>query len=335
MKMRNILLVASIAATVASHAQSAYTDGGALAREDSLMNAARGYADVGNFSEAINIYSKVPTERARIERTQAYLEMGNVVRALSDAKTMGKERDFGMKDDALLIEARCRERQGFTEAARRMYRRLTRRGHAEGMYYYAKHLHTIGHQTKAAEICQKAIKANRQLTPAHELMSDIETARGHRYQAMLPLYRYMLTASDYGRQAAAERLTRLWRRGGLGIDLLGRREAEEKYSEMMEKRIDSIRDSIRPKGDRSAEMIEALAERTDSLLAAMRETGEENLDFWQVEYADFLIEIHARGLTRPMIYFIMEPAYRAECLAWLSENAGYFSEFETWVNARL
>lgn len=330
-----LLLIAATTCTAWANAQDDYARGGTLAREDSLMNAAREMADMGNFSEAINIYSQVPTERARIERTQAYLEMGNVVRALSDAKLMGREKDFGLKDDALLIEARCRERQGFVEAARRMYRRLMRKGHAEGMYYYASHLHSIGHQAKAAEVCQKAIKANRQLTPAHELMADIETARGHRYQALLPLMRYMLTASDNGRQAAAERLMRLWRRGGLGIDILSKREAEEKYSEMMEKRIDAICDSIRPKGETSADKIDALAMRTDSLLAVMRETGEENLDFWQVEYADFLIEIHARGFTRPMIYFIMEPAYRAECLAWLSENAGYFLEFETWVNGRL
>lgn len=335
MTMKPTIFVAALAISISSAAQNDYTEGGILAREDSLMNVARGYADMGNFSEAINVYTKIPTERARIERTQAYLEMGNVVRALGDAKAMGKDKSFGLKDDALLIEARCRERQGFIEAARRMYRRLTRKGHAEGMYYYASHLHTIGHQDKAAEICKAAIKANRQLTPAHELLSEIETARGHRYQALLPLYRYMLTCSDEGRKTGSEQLTRLWRRGGLGIDLFGKRTAEEEYSEKMEATINTLCDSIRPASDKPIDMIEAIATRTDSLLSKMRDTGEENLDFWQVEYADFLIEVHARGYVRPMIYFIFEPAYRTEVLTWLSENAGYFQEFENWVNARL
>lgn len=329
-----MILGAALAASVAATAQTAFAQG-TLAREDSLMSAARAYADNGNYSEAINTYSKVPTERARVERTQAYLEMGNVVRALSDAKLMRKEKDFGLKDDALLIEARCRERQGFTAAAKRMYRRLTRNGHAEGMFYYASYLHTIGHQKRAADICQKAIKADGKLTPAHALLADIETARGHRYQAILTLYMYMLTASDYGREAAADKLIRLWRRGGLGIDLMNMREAEEPYSEMMEKRIDSLIVSVRPASDKPADMIEAMAVRTDSLFSAMRDTGEENLDFWQVQYADFLIEIHARGYVRPMTYFIFEPAYRTESLTWLSENAGLFEEFESWVNARL
>lgn len=331
---RIMILAACVAASLTAAAQTAYAHG-TLAREDSLMNVARAYADNGNYSEAINTYSQIPTERARIERTQAYLEMGNVVRALSDAKLMRRDKEFGLKDDALLIEARCRERQGFTAAARRMYRRLTRNGHAEGMYYYASYLHTIGHQAKASDICQKAIKADGRLTPAHALLADIETARGHRYQALLPLYAYMLTASDYGREAAADKLLRLWRRGGLGIDLLKMREDEEPYSEMMEKTIDSLIVSIRPEGDKPADLIEAIAARTDSLLSAMRDTGEENLDFWQVTYADFLIEVHARGYVKPMTYFIFEPAYRTESLTWLSENAGLFEAFGSWINARL
>lgn len=308
---------------------------GTLAREDSLMNVARTYADNGNFSEAINVYSQIPTERARIEMAQAYLEMGNVVRALSDAKLMRKEKDFSLKDDALLIEARCRERQGFIQAARRMYRRLTKHNHAEGMFYYATYLHTIGHQAKAAEICQKSIKADGKLTPAHALLSDIETARGHRYQALLPLYRYMLSASDFGRQEAAEKLIRLWRRGGMGLDIFKMRTAEEPYSEKMEKEIDALIADITPASDKPADMIAAIVLRTDSLFARMRDTGEENLDFYQVTYADFLIEVHAREFVTPMTYFIFEPAYRTECLTWLSENAGYFQTFESWINARL
>lgn len=330
-----IIATLALAPATISQAQSDYSKGGTLAREDSLMNAARGYTDMGNFSEAINVYGQVPTERARVERAQCYLEMGNVVRALDEAKMMRKEKDFGLKNDALLIEARCREKQGFTQAARRMYRKLTKAGHAEGMYYYANHLHTIGHQRQAAEVCMKSIRANRQLTPAHGLLAEIETARGHRYQALLPLYRYLLTSSDMGRESGADLLLRLWRRGGLGIDILGKQEPEEAYSQLMEKRIDTIIDSIAPQSNKAADVIEAMAIRTDSLFAEMRDTGEENLDFWQVEYADFLIEIHAREMTRAMVYFIFEPAHRTEVLTWLSENAGYFEEFESWVNARL
>ncbi len=334
MKRHVMTILASAAATIAM-AQGGPVSGGSLAQEDSLMNVARGYADMGNFSEAINVYSKIPTERARVERAAAFLEMGNVVRALSEAKAMGKEKDFSLKDDALLIEARCRERQGFIPAARRMYRRLARHNHAEGMYYFASHLHTIGHQTQAAELCQRAIRADRQLTPAHKLMSEIELARGHRYQSLLPLYRYMLSASDEGRKEAAQRLLRLWRRGGLGIDLFGKRMTEDKYSEEMEPQIDAIIAAIPASGDDHAAMIAAIAERTDSLLSKMRDTGEDNLDFWQVEYADFLIEIHARGYVRPMVYFLFEPLYKTEVLTWLSENAGDFEEFMEWMGGRL
>ncbi len=303
-------------------------------KNDSLMALAAKWRDATNYTEAINVYAQVKTDEARLAMADTYYEMGNIVAALDRAKWMIKDDKFELKDDARLIEARCRERQGFDSAAQRIYRKLARAGHAEASYYYASMMHKKGHLAKASALCQEAIRKQPSLTPAHLLLSETETMRGHRYQAMLPLMRYLLTASDEGRSQNAERIIEMWKKGWGGLDPLKTRQPEEVYSERMEIVIDSLSAAMKPKGSTPGDVIENLVERTDSLASYMRGTGEENLDFWQVTYADFLIELHARGYVRAMIYFIFNGTYKPEVLAWLSENAGYFEGFSVWLEGR-
>ncbi len=302
--------------------------------QDSLLSEAARWRDAANYTEAINLYSQVHSDEARLAIADTYLEMGNVVAALDRAKTMQKDDHFSLKPDARLIEARCRQRQGFDRAAQRIYAKLTRQGHPEAAFYYAAMMSNKGHHAKASRLCQKAIIKQPTLTPAHLLLAQTEMALGHRYQAMLPLMRYLLTASDEGRTQNAEQLLHLWRRGWGSLDILNKRQPEEPYSQAMEATIDSLIAAIPPAGQTPKDLIENIAIRTDSLASAMRSTGEENLDFFQVAYADLLIEIHARGYVRPMVYFIFNTIYHADVLTWLSENAGYFDEFRIWVEGR-
>ena len=301
---------------------------------DSLMSLAREWRDAGNYTEAISLYGRVKTDKARLEAADTYLEMGNVVAALERAKRMRKDDSFALKSDAMLIEARCRQRQGFDHAARMLYRKLARAGHAEAMFYYAAMLRARGSLPQAEHMCQRAIRADASLTPAHCLLSEVEEQMGHRYQALLSLMRYLLMASDQGREEHARRLPALWRRGSRGLDVLGRRKAEEPYSESMEAVIDSVA-LAEPQAEASPQgVMDALGRRTEALLGRMRDTGEDNLDFWQVSYADFLIEIYARGYTKAMVYFMFDQTYKPEVLLWLSENAGYFEDFRVWMEGR-
>lgn len=301
---------------------------------DSLMSLAREWRDAGNYTEAISLYGRVKTDKARLEAADTYLEMGNVVAALERAKRMRKDDSFALKSDAMLIEARCRQRQGFDRAARALYRKLARAGHAEAMFYYAAMLRAQGSLPQAEQMCKRAIRADASLTPAHCLLSVVEEQMGHRYQALLPLMRYLLQASDRGREEQARRLLTLWRKGGVGLDILGRREAEEPYSEGMEAVIDSIAMAESQAEASPRAVMDAMSRRTEALLERMRDTGEDNLDFWQVSYADFLIEVYARGYTKAMVYFMFDQTYKPEVLFWLSEHAGYFEDFRVWMEGR-
>lgn len=327
--MRNILTsMALIAISTAASAQQS------AAQTDSLMARAARWRDAANYTEAINLYSQVKTDEASLAIADTYLEMGNVVAALDRAKALQRDEAFALKDDARLIEARCRQRQGYDRAARRIYAKLTRQGHAEAAFYYADMMSQKGHFSIASSLCQTAIAKKPALTPAHLLLAQSEAALGHRYQALLSLMRYLLTASDDGRAQNADLLAQLWRKGWGGLDPLAKRTPEEPYSQQVEAAIDSLIAAIPTSGGSPADLIENIAERTDSLAAFLRATGEENLDFFQVAYADFLIEAHVRGFIRPMVYFFFTSLYHAEVLTWLSENAGYFNEFRLWVEGR-
>ena len=327
--MRNILTsMALIAISTAASAQQS------AAQTDSLMARAARWRDAANYTEAINLYSQVKTDEASLATADTYLEMGNVVAALDRAKALQRDEAFALKDDARLIEARCRQRQGYDRAARRIYAKLTRQGHAEAAFYYADMMSQKGHFSIASSLCQTAIAKKPALTPAHLLLAQSEAALGHRYQTLLPLMRYLLTASDDGRAQNADLLAQLWRKGWGGLDPLAKRTPEEPYSQQVEAAIDSLIAAIPTSGGSPADLIENIAERTDSLAAFLRATGEEDLDFFQVAYADFLIEAHVRGFIRPMVYFFFTSLYHAEVLTWLSENAGYFNEFRLWVEGR-
>lgn len=327
---RLLSLTLGLAAAAVAAAQPAAT----VAARDSLMAAAAAWRDAANYTEAINAYSRVPTAEARLAVADTYLEMGNVVAALERARLLRRDKSFPLREGAMLVEARCRLRQGFDGAAMRILRRLARAGNAEAMYYYARHLASGGHMVKATRMCQGALAADPSLVPAHLLLFEAEAALGHRYQALLPLTAYLLMASDEGRADNAPRLVEMWRRGWAGLDVLGRRTPQQPYSELMEQKMDSIGAAIPARGGDPAETLRALAARTDALLAAMRETGEENMDFWQVRYADFLIELHARGYVEAMTRFFFSGIYTADVLAWVSENAGYFDDFRVWLSGR-
>ncbi len=342
-----------------SLATSALSQSLTQAERDSLMDVAYQRRAVGAYTQALDIYGHLGGNRARLERAETYLELGieqtdsrplspaemgygtygkahNFTElALQEAKIMQKDATFPYQDEARLIEGRARNAQGFTTKAKRIYKKLAEKGNAEAMFYLSKQLYAEGHLQEAEYYAQKAIIKDPLLTPAHRLLSTIELSMGHRYQALLPIYRYLLTASDAGREESITQLRSLWRNEPWQFQLLGKRTDEEPYSEKMEKKIDEICAQFGDQPTEATAIIEQISQKTDSLLAHMRDTGEENLDFWQIAYADFLIEVHARGYVRALTYFIFDPVYNTQVLAWLADNTAYFNEFRMWMEGAL
>ena len=326
-----------------------------LSHADSLMIQAQQLRDAGTYTMALDVYGQISAsdphfEQSRVERAKTYYEMGNVNTALHEANILLKLKNFSLADDALLVVARCREVLGYARASRASYRKLLKHGHTEGMYYYAMSLFSHGHDDEARTICQQAIVTARAqtqrgentslaLAPAHQLLSSIEVASGHRYQALVALYRYILSCSDEGRVLGAKQLLTLWRREAQAIDLLRKRKPETDFSEKMEVVLSAICDtmpSVSPTkvGTLSADDLENIVAKTNAMASALRDMGEENLDFWQLNYGDLLVEMHARDYVRPMVYYMFEPVASATVLTWVNDNLALFREFSLWLEGR-
>lgn len=307
---------------------------------DSLMMQADMMRSAGSLAMAADLYSQIGTDRARVECASTLLEMGRVTDALREARVLLKLEGFTLKDDALLIVAQCRDAQGFDAASNRAYKKLVKNNHAEGAYFYALKLFRQGHDKKAEEMCQRAIRANKTLAPAHQLMASIQATAGQRYQALLPLYRYMLTSSDEGRRLGARQLLTLWRKEAQAIDILRHRRGGDPFSQRMEAVMTNICDTLPSTApdkvnELTAADVETLVAKTEALTDAMRELGEENLDFWQLYYADMLVEMNSRSYIRPMIYYMLEPVAKGTVLAWVNDNKALFQDFTVWLEGRI
>lgn len=304
------------------------------AERDSLMELAETRRYQERYDEAIGIYERLGGEAARLEMASTYLEKGKVLIALEQAKAMRHDDLFSRKDDALLIEAQCRQAQGFSKAANRIYRRLHKKGHAKGIYFYANKMYAEGHDRKAETLCQEAIRRDRSIAPAHRLMAAIEVSLGHRYRALLPLYFYMLTCSDEGREEGLPQLRSLWRREAGFVYTLQKERENDPFNDLMDRRMAQLVESADYKPGESGEM-EKVAQMTDSLFAYADSHGQENLDFWQVQYADFFCQLHRNGYTAAMAHFVLSPADKGAALAWLTANGRLFDEFRAWLASQI
>ena len=304
------------------------------AERDSLMDVAETRRYEGRHDEAIHIYERLGGEQARLETAATYLEKGKVLIALEQAKAMRHDALFSRKDDALLIEAECRQAQGFDRAAMRIYRRLRKRGHARATYYYANMMYTKGRDAKAEELCCEALRRDRSIAPAHRLLAAVEVARGHRYRAILPLYFYLLSCSDEGREEALPQLRSLWRREADFVRSLRHGDAADTFDDQMEGLMAELVETYDYKPGERGEA-DKIALMSDSIFACAERLGAENLDFWQVHYADFFGLVHRGGFTAPMVHFVCAPADKGTALAWISANRALFDDFQTWLASQL
>ena len=299
------------------------------------MAVADRWRQMNNYTEAVNIYSMLPTDQARIELAHTYMRMGKVTTALQMARQMAKDADFPLRDDALLIEAQCREAQGFDNASRRILRKLVKGGNPEAAFLRAQKLFAAGHTLKAEDMCIKSIRADATYAPAHKLMAAIEANQGRRYRAMLPLYYYLLVSTDdEGKRQAYEQLVRLWRHSANMIDVLHRGKTADAFNDGLDAFIRTVATSDSISTLQPQESVALLARYTDTLFRHILATSEENLDFWQVFYADFFAKLPPRGFVVPFVYFIADAAHHPEVLAWISENAAFFDEFRLWMGAQ-
>ncbi len=305
-------------------------------RIDSLMSRASDLRTMSMHAEAIAIYNQLTIPTARVEKAFTLIEMGQVAYALSEAKQMLAQDDFPLHDDALLVLARCREIQGHTSAARRAYRRLATHEHAEGLYYYAVYKYKRHKYADAEKLLIRSISSDKTLPASHRLLSAVEVELGHRYRAILPLYYYLLIASDSDREKNIMQLRTLWRKQIQYIDLFQKpnQDSDSPYNVAMDKYIASISSDSIAHLER-VNLIRSITSLTEKLFAEILVSSADNLDFWQVAYADIFVDIHSRGYTSSLINFYFAPTYNADVLLFLADNGLVFNDFRLWIESRL
>lgn len=299
---------------------------------DSLMEVAQALRDVGAWQQAVSTYYLVPTAEARVLRAETLLEGGDVGGALSLATALYKDKLFALRPEARLVMARCYLAQGRPLLAERVFGQLCNAHHAEAEYRYAEWQYSRGDMPATSTYARRAIDHNAALAPAHLLLAQAEAQRRHRYQALMPLLYYMLTASDAGREAATPLLRRLLSPRTLVLDPLGLRTPETALSEALEA---DLRGIATDQALADADTLTDVANRLGALGEAVRQRGEEALDWWQLRYGDVLVELSSRGMLPAAARHILGPAHKAEALAWVDTHADEWGRFAVWLEAHV
>lgn len=322
-------MLSAIASATAAQTESA----------DSIIAQARYWRDMDNHDMAVKILAPL-TQGANINETAVYelaltrFEQGKTSLAMSESKRL-TYNDCLLYTDAMLLVAACRERQGFDRAAVRIYKKLIRTNSAAAANQYATMLHRKGRNGQAEEMARKSISIDKNVPQAHLLLADIMISKGERYKAMLSLYYFLLINDNAESQRVAyKQLVSLWRRSAQAIEVLKHPAKGEKFNAGVEQQIKTwaTNDSIAHL--EGIEAIEALHNKTTLLFDYLLQTSEQNLDFWQVTYTDFLVTLQPRNFTLPYIYYISDATYHPQVLAWVNENMHLFNEFRLWMEAQ-
>ena len=150
------------------------------------------------------------------------------------------------------------------------------------------------------------------------------------------MYYYMLTATDEGRAQAYPQLLRLWQNRAQAIDILKRQREADPFNDGMDSYIGTIADDSLTRYEPKRQ-IERLAELTEKLFAHTAETGEQNMDFFQLHYGDLYSELHKLGYETPMTVFMADAVHHTEALKMLTDKqvGTQFNEFRMWAEVRL
>lgn len=304
-------------------------------RIDSLMTEAARLRDLQLYDNAVAIYLTLPTEAAQYELAATYYTMGKTTLALSLCREIEEQQGL-MADKASLLMARCRDDQGYDAAAKRIYKRLIDKQNPDAAYYYALMLYRGGHVAETTELLMKALRWDNSLADAHLLLSEIMTNQGERFKAMMPLYYFLLIASDETQRLRAyDRLIALWRHSAKAIDILHiNRPSHDAFNDRTDKMIEqwATTDSISVVD--GSEQIERLLIQTNRLFRYLLDTSETNLDFWQLTYTDFFVTLVPRNFVAPYVYFISDVRHHAAVLDWIGREEALFAEFMLWMSAQ-
>lgn len=298
---------------------------------DSLMERAQQMRDAGAWQQALETYFLVPTAAARLARAETLLEAGEVRRSLALSTALYKDRLFAYRQEALLLRARALIAQGREVRGEALLERLSGLGMGEATYRLARRRYEAGHVAAAGELARRAVDGSMSLLPAHWLLALTQAELGHPYRALLPLTRYLLLTSDEGRTLAGPLFEQVWRlaastpiRGNAGAA------GEHSLDELLEGDMaDIARRALRGKQPTLA----LYAAATDSLCERIRQRGEEALDWWQLRYADQLVELRARRLVEPATHFMLAQTRKPEALAWIDHNPERWGLFAVYLQA--
>lgn len=307
-----------------------------VSRHDSIMEVARMWRDMKNYPVAIDHFNMAGGDEAEYEAAMTYFLMGRTRVALSEGKRIARsESPFAV--DAKVLVAMCRERQGFTRAAKYQYKSILKKyNSARAAYYYAVMMFRKGHLAEAEEYVQKAILINRAMPEAHLLLSHVEESQNNRFKAMMPLYYYLLINDHAEAQAEGfTHLINLWRRSAKAMTILRNNRKPDPFNDAMDDQMAQWATSDSIAHFKGKELIDALYVRTDNLFRYLLANSEQNLDFYQVVYSDFFVTLVPRNFVRPFVYYLADAKYHADVLALIAGGDEYlFNEFSAWMSAQ-
>lgn len=318
--MRHIVIFVLTLVAVSSSAQSS--------RRDSLLNMGRSLRDAKLFVEAIQHFTDAGGDAGRLEIANTRFVMGEFRPALSICDDLLSHESIYSEDAELLI-ARIRECQGLSRIARFKYKRLINNGNADAAYYFALMNCKTGHNTEAVQLLQKSIQLNRNNIDAHIVLSETLINSGQRYLAMLPLMYSLLYSTDTeGIRESAKQLEALWsNKSHIVLNLS--RQKKTYVSEASERAEANITDWIRNSScTDSRPQTEC---HTPELLAYLKANQENNLDWWQIVYADFFISICDAGYHDALVHHLCASLDPDGTRSWIESHEGNYAEFLTWL----
>lgn len=328
--MKRILTILAVLTATMAHAQQS-----AEARRDSLIHDAHTWTAMGNADHALHLLTLAGGDEAQFEIASLLYNQNRYSEAISECKKLIEAGgDYAL--DARVLMGQCRRAQGYDFAAKRIFKKALADGSSNAALEMAHMLYAKGRLTEAEHYAQQAIQLNVGNAEAHFTLASVMESRGLRFEAMMPLYYYLLISdNDAQRDLAYRLLTHLWCRSSTYVDLLHRgRPSTSAFNDAVNRQIDSWTTDDSPARAQGVEAIEKVYALTDSLFRHLLQNSENNLDFWQLTYTDFMVKLVSRNFVRPMAYHIASQTYKAEVLAYTAQDTYLYNEFSLWMEAQ-
>lgn len=280
--LRPILLIIALLAHIPTIA----------AERDSLINEALAWRKMGNLNHALYLLSGIDASEARFELATTYYMLGKPGKAIEICRRLAADTTL-LALDARVLMGQCRRAQGFDRVARRIYKRALAAGSSNAGMQMAEMYFDKGRLAEAEEYCQKAILLNTANAEAHLLLAQVNEVRGLRFQAMLPLYYYLLISNEEElKNAAYQLLVQLWCARSIYRDVVGRgRPVETSFNAKVNRQIDEWTTNDTIAAAEPQQQREMLKVFSTKLFGFLREHSATNLDFYQIVYSDFFIAI--------------------------------------------